>query len=418
MHSKLKRQGDVLTSVWCAALLSMPLAVCAPRTDAPPAAGGSQGSSEAGAADDGTAQFSAGGYAKQLRRAASMLRIGQGARALRLVQQAIEGSPTKPAGYGLLGQLLAGADQLPKSIIAYERAIELGSTRRSVFMELASVYDVSKRYVDAERIFSLFLGQQPDDVEVQHQLGLTLLLLKRYGKGEAALRRALALRQASSAVRESPRAADILVDIGYGQKLAGQVNAARDTWLTVVRQEGEHSLALEFLGQAAAGQGDVGQAKGYLDRAIAATPERPSPRRLRARLARVVGDLPVALADYDWLLKRQAKDAGALLGRAAVYVAQAKLMAARRDVEAARVLVGVHPQVDYRTAQVDWRLALTSTPADTSAIEAAVSVLRSLAARRNSASEAWRELLLVAQATGNKTLAREARNQLRKLGAR
>ncbi len=342
-------------------------------------------------------------YLQKINKAASMLRIGQGARARRLLQQAIDLNSVRPEAYGMLGQALAGEGQLEKSARAYENAIAKGSQERQVFLEAASVYDVSKRYSEAMRIYDVYLATHANDAEFLHQKGLTLLLLKQYAEALVVLREAVAVGTEPSA----------RLDLGYALLRSSAYEEARTLFMGVVKDQAGKPMAakaLEFLAQAEAALGNVARAKQYLDEAIELAPKSASLRRVRATLSRQLGDTDVALGDYNWLVRLSPHDAGARLGRAATYIERKNFIAAGDDVRAARLAVGDHPQVLFRAAQLAWRIKGTKR-----AHAEALKVVSDLAKKHPRSVELLSELLLLSKITGDTTLHKQTYAKLKTL---
>ncbi len=121
---------------------------------------------------------------KGARRAAEAGSIGRARSAAELAKSQ---SPERPDAYAVLGYVAATENQLSQSTELYETALRLGSRNRRDYAELASIYDVMKRYTDACRIYEMWIKQQPTDHDMLHELGLTQLLLRRFADAKLSL---------------------------------------------------------------------------------------------------------------------------------------------------------------------------------------------------------------------------------------
>ena len=146
---------------------------------------------------------------------------GQGdpTKAARYASLAVKQYPDQPDAWAMLGLTEAQAGQLVECIASYEKSLALGQKRREVFEQLASVYDIQKRYADAARIYRSYLTLEPSDPVMLHQLGLSLL-----GTGD--LPAAIAhLTRAEKAMQSTGVPEDLYVDLGYA-------HIATDNWPT------------------------------------------------------------------------------------------------------------------------------------------------------------------------------------------
>jgi Flp pilus assembly protein TadD len=289
------------------------------------------------------------------------------------------------------------------SAAAYETARGMGSRDRRLFAELASVYDVGQRYDQAIAVYQDWLKTTPDDAEMQHQLGLTLVLQNRAKDGVVYLEKAYQL---------APNEPELRLDLGFGLLQAGQLDsaathleallkaAASDERVAAVRH-----FALQFLAQVRAGQGRTKEALVLLDQAIDAGRTDPNPVRLRAQLRVLTGDQEGALADYQLLVRANPDDAGALVGAAGALLALNRLDEAATAVDKARALIGEQPQITFRQAQLAWRRGDRT----------AVAHIVAYADAHPTALEAWRELLTAAEATGDAKLKKRAKARVAEL---
>ena len=114
---------------------------------------------------------------KDLKRANSLIKLGQTKNALRLLAKWEASEDAPPEILYTLGRLRAGANQLLPATALYERAIKT-SPKRSWRIELAAIYDFAGKTDEAIRLYQALLSEE-DDADLRRELGLTLLIAKR-----------------------------------------------------------------------------------------------------------------------------------------------------------------------------------------------------------------------------------------------
>lgn len=337
-------------------------------------------------------------YETALIRAQSLLERGNPIDASTVARQAAEAKPHRPEAFALWGRALMHQQQLPEAAEKMEQARTLGHTERRLFLELASVYDVSRRYSDAIRTFRTYLTGHPDDLEFRHQLGLTLLLAGDPKGAATALKQALTL---------APNDPVLTQDWGYALLRSGRLTQAIAV-LTPVAQKGPDAyVAALYLGRAYARQGDYRKALRWLDQAVADGKNDPRPTQARAMVHRAAGHHPEALADYQRWIRARPDDPVALVGVAGVLIALDRLDDAEKALRRVDANPDDHPQLRFRMAQIAWRRGDTD----------AVATLHALAQSTPDNPHRWRELHLAAQAFKDRALAQKALQELRRLGA-
>ena len=124
-----------------------------------------------------------------LKRANSLIKLGQAKKALKVLAKWEDSEGAPAAILYTLGRLRAGTNQLTKAAELYERAIK-GQPKRSWRIELAAIYDFAGK---PERSINLYrtLLQERDDPQLRRELGLTLLMANRPADAVAELKAAL-----------------------------------------------------------------------------------------------------------------------------------------------------------------------------------------------------------------------------------
>jgi tetratricopeptide (TPR) repeat protein len=338
--------------------------------------------------------LAAGGeYERALSTARSYIELGRIERALDLAEAAARRSPERPEAYIVWGRALASQNQLAPSAEKYERARALGSRDRQLFVELSSVYDVSRAYDKAIAVYRDWLEKSPDDAEMQQQLGLSLLLSGRAKEAVPSLRRACALEPDDLQVRQ---------DLGYALLRSHDLAGASSELEKVLAKEPNRAEALRLLAETRAAQGRLRDALSFADRALLNDAKDTRARRVRARLRQVMGDAKGALADYQALLSGRPDDGPALLGAAGALLALERPGEAVPLIEQARAKLGDDPDVRFREAQLAWRRGERS----------ALTTLRQLADHFPRPDEVWAELERAARKLQDKKLAAEAKRHL------
>ncbi len=338
-------------------------------------------------------------YEELVRVARSYVERGNPERAAAVAERAAKEQPERPEAYGAWGFALASDGKLAEAAAKYERALELGSQDRQVYLELSSVYDVAQQYERAVKVYEAWLHGHPDDGEMWQELGLTQLLRDELAPARAALSRAVELR---------PDDVQARIDLGHVSLRSHDPAAAVRQLEVALQREPGHPDAMRLMAQAQAALGHADQARKVLDQLLAAHPDDERALRVRARLRQLEGDAAGALDDYGRVLKIAGKDAGALLGAAGALIELGRLDDAQKAVGAAREAAGDLPEVRFRQAQIKLR---RKQPGGLQEMAAAAEALPD-------AVEVWRELHAAAKQAGDKQLADKSRKRLGELGER
>lgn len=339
-------------------------------------------------------------YRQLMAGAGSYTNRGDGKRGAELAEKASKIKPDAPEPYALWGRSLAVAGDLVEAAKRYEMALDHGDTRPQTFMELASVYDVSKRYDKALAVYQRYLKITPEDTDARHEMAITLLLLQRFDE---------AIAEIEHCLKERPGDSQLLTDHGFAYLNKGEPARAEKSLREAVDKAPKNHPAMTFLAQALAAQGRPKEALAYLDKAVEVGRTHARPVRMRARLKMALEDYAGALRDYDLLVRANAKDAGAWLGVAGAQIALGRLDLAQGAVERAKNLVGDHPQVAFRQAQLDWRR-------QPKAQAASLETIYQVAKDTPTSLEAWREVAILAKALGEKAVLKQAHKTLKAMG--
>jgi protein O-GlcNAc transferase len=338
-------------------------------------------------------------YGKLVRGARAYAESGRADRSADAAARAVELAPERPEAYVVWGHALAMQKELAKSAEKFERARKLGSVERQLFIELASVYDVTGKYDQAVEVYQAWLAKAPDDVEVLGELGLTLIMRERPQEAATILARAVEL---------APHDLQLRQDWAYALLLQGEVDRAAVELQKVLISEPDRADALRFLAQARALSGHEREALDLLDRLMVKAPSDGGARRLRARLRQVNGDPQGALADYEALLGATPTDGGLLLGAGGALLALGRFDEAARALEQARATLGDLPEVRFREAQL----------AHARGEKGALAKLHAAAKEMPRNVEAWRTVHQAARAGRDKRLEIDSGKRLVELGAR
>lgn len=332
-------------------------------------------------------------YDSLLLAAQSYVDSGRANDAASVANDAARLDPKRPEAFIVWGRALAQADQLEASAARYEEARHLGSRDPALFAELASTYDVSKKYAEAVAVYRDFLTDHPKDAGMRDELAVTLLLLDRPDEAVEVL---------EPAVQAQPDSAQLRQDVGYAYLRANRPQDALLPLQWVVKHDPQRLEATRYLAQALAATGSTEQARQLLDQLLGRAPRDRGARSTRARLRLVDGFSQDALDDYRVLLAETPQDGAALLGLAAACVALERLDDAQQAVTNARAALGDLPQVRFRQAQIDWRRGKLD----------AILLLERLAGDSGNAQEAWQEVAKAAARTHNRELAQRAAKHL------
>ncbi|MBC7793259.1 MAG: tetratricopeptide repeat protein [Clostridia bacterium] len=296
-----------------------------------------------------------------------------------------------------MGRAYAQQQKFPQSIAAYEEARRRGSVGRTESAELASIYDVTNDYPNAERIYREWLVKTPDDAEFAQQLGLTLLLENKNDEGLVELTRAQKL---------APDDLRIQQDYAYGLIQTGDIKSAISVLDTIVLKDQSRAEAWLLLADAHARNGAYEAAIEDCTSALKADGTLGDALKLRARLRMQIDDYEHAFADYELLARGRSQDAGAYLGSAGALIALNRVDDAKVRVERAEKLAGPdHPWVKLRNAQLAWRRG------DRAGYES----LQKMTLEHPDSLELWRDVKDAARKFNDKATAKDAAAQLARL---
>jgi predicted Zn-dependent protease len=238
-------------------------------------------------------------------------------------------------------------ERYPQAVAAFEEARKNGATGRSESAELASIYDITRDYTNAERIYREWLAKTPGDAEFEQQLGLTLLSQNRNAEGVAELAKAL---------EHAPDDLHVQQDYAYGLIQTDEPKKAIAILESIVAKDQGRAEAWLLLADAHARIGAYETAIADCTSALKADGSLADALQQRARLRMRIDDYEHAFADYELLARGRAQDAGALLGSAGALIALNRLPEAKERVERAEKLVNPqHPWIQLRKAQLAWR---------------------------------------------------------------
>ena len=196
-------------------------------------------------------------YESLMLAAQSYVDAGRASDAVLTCNDATRLDPNRPEAYVIWGRALAQMDALTESSQRYEKARSLGSRDPTLFAELGSVYDVSKRYPEAAQIYRDYLSDHPRDDVIRGELALTLLLLQQSDAAVVQLQEAHRLR---------PERLQYSQDLGYALICAKRFGEARDILTPVVERVPSSRDAWRLLAQAYVGLGEKKRAEGILQK--------------------------------------------------------------------------------------------------------------------------------------------------------
>lgn len=194
-------------------------------------------------------------------------------------------------------------------------------------------YETCLAQVDLDARVALAAAQAWTDggggAPAQHCAALALIGLQHYEKAGQIL---LALASGEGSIDALMRA-DFYAQAGNAFLLAGSAENARAAFDLALELKPDDAAILTDRARADALRKDWKEAIADLDRVIALTPLAPEPYVLRASAKRLMGDLAGAGADLALALMRDPTNAGALLERGIVSLAEGNRDAARADFE-------------------------------------------------------------------------------------
>lgn len=329
--------------------------------------------------------------------ATSYLESGRPKRALEVAEDAIAKEEKRPEGHLVAGRALAAQEKLEEAIVAFERARDLGAEGHRVTIELATLYDVARRYDDAIATYQVHLKNHPDDAEAHQQLGLTFLLADRPAEAVPSLATARSL---------APETKQIAIDYGLALTRVGRSDDARRELSAVTEADPERADAWRLLARAEALEGQWNDAIGHVDRALALQPKDIDALALRCRLRFFVGRTDEALEDCEGVRVLAPDNRGYTLRTAGLLSTLGRTEDAKRLVDDVAASLPDHPAVRFRQDQIAAR----------SGDKAALERIVELAKARPTDPEVWLEVRALAKAQRKRKLEKQASDTLEKLG--
>ncbi|MEM6732328.1 MAG: tetratricopeptide repeat protein [Myxococcota bacterium] len=355
------------------------------------------GSSQTGAPSAGARGPSDVSYDDLVGLSESYIETGKPDRAVEVAEDATKKDNTRPEGYLALGRALAANEQLEQSIEAYEQARERGAEGQRVTLELATLYDVVRRYDAAIEIYRVHLTNHPEDAEAHQQLGLTFLLAGRAERAVGALEKALAI---------DPDNGQMRIDYGMALLRAGKVAASAKTLESVTSDDPERADAWRLLARADATQKAWPRAIKHVDRALALQPEDVEALSLRCRLRVIVGERERALEDCTALRELDPENKATQLRTSGLLASLGQLEDASALVRSVANELPDHPAVRFRQDQIAARSG------DSGAFKRIVA----LANERGDDPELWWEVHALATLRKDRNLRKKAVRTLKGLG--
>ena len=155
-----------------------------------------------------------------LKRAHSLLKLGQTKKALKVLQKWENEKEAPAVLLHTLGRLRAASNQLVPAIKLYERALAKEPKRRWR-IELAAIYDFSGRSNDAIELYIALLAEQEDNA-LRRELGLTLLLAKEPARAIPHLKKSLSVKP------NLDNRAELALALCYAEKFSEADQTLRD----------------------------------------------------------------------------------------------------------------------------------------------------------------------------------------------
>lgn len=213
-------------------------------------------------------------------------RVGEGARAVRILRRALDLEPGNPDLHNNLGLVLGRLDRDEEAVAAFRRAVEARPDHAPFLRHLGAALKRMGRYEEALATHRAALALTPEDPELHFAVGVVHLLWARdlvpmASDPETCVRRRRGMWEEavgafSEALVRRPEFVEALNDRGTAHRLLGGHEEARADF--------EHSLAI-----------DGAQVKPWFDLALA---------------HEALGDDESALVAWDRFVRRAVEDAG------------------------------------------------------------------------------------------------------------
>ena len=203
---------------------------------------------------------------------------GDSAKASRYASLAVKQYPEQPDAWAILGLTEAQAGKLAEAVASYEKSLALGQKKREVFEQLASVYDIQKRYAEAVRVYESYLELDPSDPVMLHQMGLTLLGTQDYKR---AIEHLLAAKKALSS-SEVP--AELYIDLGYAYIITDNWPRARENLGQVFDPGKQNPMPIQLVFNLVSAMTQPSQALELID-TFGEQPPTPQLSKIRSQVA-------------------------------------------------------------------------------------------------------------------------------------
>ncbi len=194
-----------------------------------------------------------------------------------------------------LGVVLARQKRLEEALVEYERALELRPRRADTNCRRGDALADLNRFDEAIAAYRKALEIDEEFFDAHRGFGVALARQEKYADAQRPLKRAAALQ---------PFDASVWFQLGMSQRLSGDADEARKSFLTAIEKHRDDADSLLQLGLLEEERGHDGAAIGFYRRAVAAKP------------------LPAAVNNLAWLLSTSPL-AGVRNGKDAVALAEA-----------------------------------------------------------------------------------------------
>ena len=190
---------------------------------------------------------------------------------------------SNPAAYPD-GRLLAGDFRVqtgdgPAAMALYQQGITADAPRKLDYQKrLVSLYLAQRQGTEAAKLLEEILKEHPEDAEMRASRAML-----RLESGIASeLTQAVAALEAL--VKDKPEDVRFRYELGLAQRMSGDLPGAQVNYQEVLKRNPVHFLALEGLAEIALELGQSSAALPFADRILAARPQDPRGRVLKARV--------------------------------------------------------------------------------------------------------------------------------------
>lgn len=244
----------------------------------------------------------------QMMAGAASMALGQTAAAERYLERAIASDPGNTAARKLLAQVRLGLESPERALEALRPALAEPGADPSV-AALAGMASVRAGDPDAAvTIFRRQLEQNPQDEEARLMLAVSLMSA---GRTEEALATLGGVAAGEGVIRQRADLIGIAANLQSGDLPAARALAAR------VGEAGQGNTAIySTLGAVFQGAGQLDDAAGWFERALAAAPDNNAAAYNLGRIYAARGELDAAAQQFDDILARAPDSAVVLTARA------------------------------------------------------------------------------------------------------